>query len=219
VDASASVVHVLPLRWSLSYALTKKQWQEVRERHKRLHPAWEQCDCPKRCATNDLDEHWEYDERSHLKRFVGAKFICRGCHWCKSLPHRIQTWLRQQRGLMPKLVEPPHIIGCLGWTQEQVDKLRDHDLALHRHQAAGMNGLMHQVREGEAVFLPAPMELLSAGNLARLLKPDQIPVVPWRVDLSALAQYEFSSEEIAAFEQRMYHVAAKRMGYDDFGDH
>src|SRR5947209_3217962 len=60
--SSGNVMHyVLPPLWSLAFALTDKQWRDLRERHKRLHPGSEHCSCPKRCKSNTLDEHWRYD--------------------------------------------------------------------------------------------------------------------------------------------------------------
>ena len=56
--------YVLPLLWSLAYALTDKQWQGVRVRHKQLHPEWERCDCPNRCKSHALDEHLSNCEAS-----------------------------------------------------------------------------------------------------------------------------------------------------------
>src|ERR1700676_2930114 len=44
--------YVMPLRWSLYYALKKAQWRDLRERYKILFPGWERCDCPNGCNAN-----------------------------------------------------------------------------------------------------------------------------------------------------------------------
>jgi hypothetical protein len=203
--------YVLPLRWSLYYALTEKQWRQLRERHKELCCDWGRCSCPKRCTANTLDEKWRYDAGTHTKIFLGAAFICRGCHWLKTPPWRIQTWLEQQKGVLPALCTPPHVIGCLGWTQRQVDALRARDLKKHRAQTMFFARLDQQVQQGRAAIVPAPRERLSALELEKLVRPGQVMVVPWRVDLSALTRYGYSQSEIVGFEQRMYTLAANRM--------
>jgi len=206
--------YVLPLRWSLHYALTEKQWRDLRERHKELFPDWDHCSCPKRCKANTLDEKWRYDEGQHTKILLGAAFICPGCHWLKTPPWRIQTWLEQDNGLLPALSKSPHVIDCLGWTQEQVDALRESDLKKHRAQTMLLARLDQQVQEGRAAIVPAPPERLSRQELEKLVKPGQVMVVPWRIDLSALTRYGYSQSEIIVFEQRMYKLAAKRMAGD-----
>ncbi len=142
------VQYVLPLRWSLSYALTKKQWADVRQRHKDMHPDGELCSCPKRCKASSLDEHWDYDESSHTKTFIGAKFICPGCHWLKSPTWRILTWKQQASGQLGPLVKPAHIIECLGWTQAKVDALREHDISRFRAESEALRQLDQQVQAG-----------------------------------------------------------------------
>jgi hypothetical protein len=199
--------HVLPLLWSLAYALTKKQWRDVRERHKKLFPEWEKCDCPKQCKSNALDEHWEYDYAKHIKTFLGAKYICRGCHWLKSPGARILTWTQP----MPPMTKPPHIIECLGWTQAQVDALKAHDLREQRTNFASISRLEQQVEQGKAVALPTPVEQLSPPDLEKFLSSDQAMIAPWRVDLTRLSVYGYSTVEIQVFEKRMYDLAAKRM--------
>jgi hypothetical protein len=146
---------------------------------------------------------------------LGAAFICPGCHWFKTPPWRIQTWLEQQNGLLPALSKPPHVIDCLGWTQQQVDALRQSDLEKHRAQTILLARLDEQVQQGRAAIVPAPPERLSPLELEKLVRPGQIMVVPWRVDLSALTKYGYSQTEIVVFEQRMYKLAAKRMSGND----
>jgi hypothetical protein len=36
-------------------------------------------------------------------------------------------------------------------------------------------------------------------------------IAPWRVDLSRLSVYEYTTADIQIFEKRMYDLAAKRM--------
>lgn len=201
----------MPLRWSLSYALTEKQWEDLRERYKKLSPEWDRCACPKRCKAKSLDEKWRYDHATHTKTFLGAAFICAGCHWLKTPPFRIKTWLELQNGVVPKSSKPPHIIDCLSWTQQQLDALRDRDLKEHKAEAALLAQLERQVQQGRAVFVPAPLERISPQELERLVRPGQIMVVPWRIELSTLAGCGYLASEIVVFEQRMYDLAAKRM--------
>lgn len=202
-----TTLYVLPLGWSLSYALTKKLWADLRERHKALYPEWNHCACPKRCPAKPLDEKWTYDDASHTKTFLSAAFICNGCHWLKSPGFRMNSWTRPA----PLTSEPPHIIHCLGWTQQQVDALRDRDLKKHKVETVLRTRLNQQVQQGRAAIVPAPPERLPPQELQRLVKPGQVMIVPWRVDLTALTQYGYSQSEIVVFEQRMYKLAAKRM--------
>ena len=199
--------HVLPLLWSLHYALTEKQWRGVRDRHKRLFSNWAECECPKRCKANTLDELWEYDHTRHIKTFMGAKFICAGCHWLKSPGARIKTWTRPN----PPMTKPPHIIDCLGWTQERVDNLRAHDLREDHSRQVGISKLSQQVQQGQATTMPTPVEHLSTAELEKFLASEQSMIAPWRVDLSRLSVYEYTTDEIQVFEKRMYDLAAKRM--------
>jgi hypothetical protein len=211
-SSGLSLLFVLPRKWSLYYCLTQTQWRKLRVRHKNLDPNWERCSCPKSCKADSLDENWNYDRAIHTKVFLGAAFICKGCHWLKSLPHRIDTWLRQQAGRLPEISKPPHIIDCLGWSQEEVDALREQDLRLHRAQSGKLEKVVQEIQQGKAAVIPSPIERLSPQQVSGLIKPDQVAVVPWRVDLSALSRYGYSPSEITAFEQRMYEVAAERMG-------
>jgi hypothetical protein len=210
-----AMYYVLPLRWSFYYALTEKQWHDLRERHKKLYPQWDRCECPKRCQANTLDERWRYDDATHTKSFLGATFICAGCHWLKTPPWRIQTWLKQQNGRLPLTSKPPHILDCLGWTPQQVDALRDRDLKEHQAEIALQARLDQLVQQGKAAIVPAPPERLSPQDLERFVKPGQIMVVPWRIDLTALTRYGYSQSEIDKFEQRMYALAARRMAGSD----
>jgi hypothetical protein len=203
--------YVLPLRWSLFFALSKKQWADLRERHKKLFPDWERCSCPKRCKANTLDENWRYDQPRHTKVFVGTDFICPGCHWLKSPAARIKTWLKQQDSSSLASSKAPHIIDCLGWTQDRVEALRKSDLREREQDVTQLARLDRQVQEGQAARVPAPVERLSPQELATLVTPGQLVIVPWQIDLSALAAYGYAPEEIAAFEQRMYQLAAERM--------
>jgi hypothetical protein len=211
VHSGTLVQYVLPLQWSLYHALTDKQWQELRESHKELYPDWDRCSCPKHCKTDTLDEHWRYERATHTKVFVDAAFICRGCHWLKSLTWRTDTWIKQQSGRLPVTSKPPHIIDCLGWTQAQVDALRERDLKRHRAESIQLTQLEQQIQVGKAAIAPSPIERLPPQDLAAIAKPGQVVVVPWRVDLSALAGYGYSNSQIAEFEQRMYQLAARQM--------
>jgi len=202
---------VLPLRWSLFYALTDKQWRDFRERHKSLCADWDRCECPKRCKANTLDERWKYDHAQHTKIFLGAAFICPGCHWLKTVPWRIRTWREVQDGLLPLPSKPSHIIDCLGWTQQELDALREKDLKKDGADSMRRNELNRQIQRGNAALVPAPLERLSPRDIQRFVKPGQVMIVPWRVDLTALTSYGFSPREVGVFEERMYKVAAKRM--------
>jgi hypothetical protein len=202
--------YVLPLLWSLSYALTDKQWRDIRERHKTLYPDWQQCDCPQRCKAKTLDEHWGYDHSHHTKTFLGAKFICNGCHWLKSPGFRLATW-RKPPPLASPFVRPPHIIACLGWTQDEVNELQQDDLRRNSQQQINISQIARQIQHGTAVALPLPLERLPSPDIERLIRPGQTVVVPWRVDLTRLSVYGFSTQEIQKFENRMYNLAAKRM--------
>jgi hypothetical protein len=123
----------------------------------------------------------------------------------------LQTWLKSRAGALPPPVKPPHIIHCLRWTQNEVDALRDKDFREHQDQLMQLTKLDQSVRKGTAALVPAPLERLSPVQLQQLVKPGQIIIVPWRVDLSALANYGYNAQQIAAFENRMYEVATKRM--------
>src|SRR5262249_33288868 len=130
--SSAITTHyLLPLQWSLHYALSWKEWRTLWERHKKLYPAWERCSCPKGCKANTFDEDWKYDHERHTKIFLGGKFICPGCHWLKSPTWRIRSWLQQENILVLQSAKSTHAIDCLGMTQQQLDDLRKADLRKH----------------------------------------------------------------------------------------
>ena len=152
-----------------------------------LDPEWDKCACPKRCNANSLDEQWEYDHEVHVKRFAAAQFICPGCHWLKTPPWRQQTWLEELAGQLPPTNKPPHIIGCLGWTQEQVEQLRTNDLAQYSLETAQKERILKDFRARAAV------------------------VLTWTVDLSALKQYGYSEEQILMYQQRMNSAAQERV--------
>lgn len=200
--------YVIPLRWSLSFALTPAQWRGVRERHKKLDPSWERCDCPQGCKADQLDEEWHYDHLQHIKTFLGAQFICRGCHWRKSPGFRLRTY---SRPLPSQFTKPPHIISCLGWSQDEVDRFVQHDLWRARQQQVIISQIEQKIQHGTAVALPSPIERLSASDVERFIQPGRTVVVPWRVDLTHLGTCGYSPQEIQKFENRMYDVAAKRM--------
>jgi hypothetical protein len=176
----SKVHYLLPLKWSLHFVMTEKEWQGFRNRVKKINPDWNKCPtCPNQCKANALDEDWEYERDNHIKRFTGAKFICPGCHWLKTLPWRIDTWLRMERGEMPPASKPPHIITCLGWTQEKVDELHERDLTRHQQETEELRVIQTEALKGEA------------------------EIRYWGADLSALNQYGYSLQEIAEFEERM----------------
>jgi hypothetical protein len=174
------VYYLLPLKWSLHYVMTKKEWESFRSRIKQLRSDWEKCPtCPNQCRANSLDEDWDYDGERHLKRFLKATFICPGCHWLKTPPWRTETWLEMERGEMPPATKPPHILSCLGWTQDRVDELRRKDLARHRQEVQAELLIEKEVQAGLA------------------------QIRYWTAELSALDQYGYSAQEITEFECRM----------------
>ena len=174
------VYYLLPLQWSLHYVTTEKEWQAFRSRVKEANPGWEKCpSCPNGCKANSCDEVWNYDWEYHVKRLVKAEFICPGCHWFKTLPWRMETWQKMKRGEMPPITKPPHIISCLGWTQEEVDKLRKQDMALQKKEAQDEDTRRREINTGIA------------------------ETRYWTAELSALGQYSYLPEEIAEYERRM----------------
>ncbi len=180
--------YLLPTQWSLHFVMTEREWQNFKERVKGAIPDWARCPlCPKRCKATDLDEIWEYDHQDRVKRFSGAQFICRGCHWLKSPTWRMETWTKAAEGRLPAPSEPPHIIDCLGWTEEQVEALRRRDLEEHGLQRQQLAHIQVEVQAGEAI------------------------VRPWEVDLTLLGQYGYSAQEIAELESRMRDLAWRRL--------
>jgi hypothetical protein len=190
--------------------MTEGQWKKFRERVKKQNPNWTECPlCPKKCKTNTLDEQWRFDDVTHTKVFLKATFICPGCHWLKSLPWRRETWLKQQQASPSPAAKPPHIIDCLGWAQERVDALREKDLRGHQVETAQVAHFQQQVKEGKATVLPAPD--VPKEKRADLEARGQTIILPWWIDLAALAQYGYTEPEIASFEKAMYKLAEKRM--------
>lgn len=186
-----NVYHVLPLQWSLYYVITRKKWKDFRERVKGKDPGWNRCSCPKTCRADTLDEDWEYEQEHHLKRFLSAKFICRGCHWLKSPPWRIQTWVKKEAAELPDLDRKPHITDCLGWSEAKVTALRERDLAEHSAQIEELARIEADVSAGKALK------------------------VPWSVDLSALEEYGYSSREVKRFAERMMAHAWRTLQQDE----
>lgn len=180
------VYYLLPLEWSLHYIMSNKEWQDFRQRVKKLNPEWDKCSCPKRCKANALDEQWDYDNERHIKRFKEAEFICQGCHWLKTPSFRLKTWKQQEEGSLPSLTKTPHIIDCLGWSEAKVNELREHDLARDVQQKQKSKKIYEEVMLGIALMRP------------------------WAVDLSAMSQYGYSLEEIADYNKRMQGAAEER---------
>ena|SRR2546426_1668190 len=173
------VHYLLPLQWSLYFVMTKGEWEDFRNRVKAINPNWQICSCPQGCRADSCDERWEYDQRRHIKRFIEAQFICRGCHWLKTPPVRVQTWLKQESEDRPQPINTPHIIRCLGWTEEQVQKLREMDLEEWSLQNEQMEELEEDVRKGKS------------------------RTAYWGIELSKLKRYRYSAGEIASLETRM----------------
>jgi hypothetical protein len=177
-EERAVIRYVLPRQWSLRFALTKKQWKNIRDRHKKHFPEWEYCACHRRYKANTLDEEWKYDDDTHTKIFIGAAFICPGCHWLKSLPWRISTWLRAENELLQPAIKPHHMIDCLEWTEQAVESLRVQDLKVDQTEKLVLARLDSQFQEGKAAVVPGAPEGISDQELERLVKPGQVMVVP-----------------------------------------
>jgi hypothetical protein len=96
-------------------------------------------------------------------------------------------------------------------TQQQLDDLCEANLRKYELDKNGLTRLEEDLRRGKAVVLPASPRYLRPDELERSLKPGQIPVAPWRADLTALAYYGYSVDEIAAAEGRMDKLAAERL--------
>jgi hypothetical protein len=174
-----AVEYLLPLQWSLHYVMTDGEWRNFRNRVKKINPDWDKCTCPNQCKANTLDEEWEYDKENHIKRFVKAEFICGGCHWRKSPGFRLNSYRRAELGKGPPATKIPHAIFCLGMTQEELDELREKDLAKEQRE----------MEELERIEKEAELGL--------------IEIRYWTADLSAMSQYGYSPQEIAEFEKRM----------------
>lgn len=180
------VEFLLPLKWSLHYIMTAKEWEDFRSRVKEFKSGWNKCSCPNKCRANDCDEQWEYDNDKHTKRFVRAKFICRGCHWLKTPPFRVETWLKDESGLLGPPTRVPHIYRCLGWTKAQVKKLREDDLKQDQRQNQELKKIKREVRAGKAEERY------------------------WDIDLSAMKQYGYSETEIEGYTIAMRVEAISR---------
>jgi hypothetical protein len=115
--------------------------------------------------------------------------------------------------------EPPHIITCLGWTQERVNKLFQDDLRNCRAQRTLAAATQEKAKQGGALVLQSPVERLIErlpepelqALVGLIQRPAQMVVLPWSVDLTGLSIYGYKADEIRVFEDRMYAVAAKRM--------
>ena len=206
-----SIKHVLPFRWSLFYALKRSEWAELRRRHRWRFLDYKRCKCPNGCRAKQFDEHWKYDYATFTKTFQGAEYICAGCHWLKSPPFRIRTWRQQEQGTLQAPTGTPHIIGCLEWTQAEVDSLRRMDLNKYRKIQADTARMTNQLQRGEATMAPAPIEQMPPQERDTLLASGKAVYVPWRIDLANLTIYGYSVDEIAQFEKRMSDLAAERM--------
>src|SRR3989442_9029552 len=130
--------------------MTKSEWEDFRNRVKAINPNWQICSCPQGCQADSCDEKWKYDRRKHVKRFKEAQFICRGCHWLKTPPLRVETWLKQESEDWSPPINTPHIIRCWGWTEEQVQKLRAKDLEERSLQNEQIAIVEEDVKKGEA---------------------------------------------------------------------
>lgn len=159
--------------------MTKREWQDFRNRVKKLNPRWYKCSCPKGCKADSLDERWHYDYKNHIKRFAKAEFICRGCHWLKTPSWRIQTWLDIEAGRLLPPKKPPHIIRCLGWTEAQVERLRKKDLEEYQCETEAQEEILREYSKG------------------------RVEIRFWKVDLTAMKRYGYSEDEIAVYEERM----------------
>jgi len=205
------VQHLLPLRWSLHFALSQGEWLELRERHRALHPEQTACGCPRRCRTNTLDELWEYDAQNSTKRLAGAHWLCPGCHWLKSPTWRLETWAKQRQGLLPPLRKPPHVIDCLGWSQMQVDALRQQDLEAAERQQAKLHKYRTQQARGQLIVSGTPWQRLAPAKRRALRLTGKTIVAPWDIDLSALTQLGYASHQIEYFTEKMLQLAKARM--------
>ena len=179
--------HFLPSKWSLHYIMTKREWTIFRGKAKSTDPEWNKCDCPNRCEASQLDERWDYNDRLHSKSFVEARFLCKGCHWIKTLPWRIDFWKRQQLGLVPPLAGAGHIVECLGWTQAKVDNLRNRDLERDAVEQKETRKMYSDISSGLAI------------------------PYPWEIDLSGLEIYGYSKDDIAIYEARMRRKAEEQV--------
>ena len=212
--AHQRVEHLLPLRWSLYYALAKSEWAELRQRHREQHPTQEQCSCPNGCRTNTLDELWTYDSPSATKRFLVVQCLCTGCHWLKSPTWRLETWIKEQQGLLPPLTKPPHIIDCLGWTPRMVAELRAQDLVDAERQKNKLRELQRHQQRGEVLMVPCPWRRLPPPQRRALVRTGKRIVMIWDVDLSELSKLGYTPVEVNRFTRKMLDLGRTRMQGD-----
>jgi hypothetical protein len=133
-----------------------------------------------------LDEQWEYVPDHHLRRFVGARLLCHGCHWLASRDRRIETWHALKARRRPQVLHP-HLVECLGWSKKRVKELRARDLAEYGAGLRDLANIETAVLTGAA----------RAGLCA--------------VDLSGLAQCGYHPEEVRDLERRMLAQARERL--------
>jgi hypothetical protein len=205
------IEHLMPIQWSLYYALSDAEWAELRRRHLERHPDQSACRCPKRCRTDTLDELWDYDHATATKRFAGGQWLCRGCHWLKSPTWRLQTWEQQRLGILRPPKKPPHINDCLGWTQEEVDDLKAKDLQEAERQKSKLREIHEQHFQGQLIVVPHPWGRLAPEQQRELRQTGKTILAPWDVDLSALTHLGYAAEEIERFTCKMLELGQKRL--------
>jgi hypothetical protein len=166
--------------------MTPHEWRLLRARVQQRSPNAGRCGCSRRCLANSLDEQWEYVEDRHLKRFLGARLLCPGCHWLASRTRRIETW-HALKACRRSHVIRPHLVECLGWTKRQVNALRKQDLADYSAELRELAQIETAVLTGEASAMPCA------------------------VDLSALSQYGYRDGEVRDLERRMLDQAQDRL--------
>ena len=93
-------------------------------------------------------------------------------------------WARKKAGKLPPAVNPPHIIDCLGWTEQQVEELERQDLKQEIEENKAMETALSELQLGKA------------------------RIVLWKANLSALTRYDYRASEISDFEARMLALAA-----------
>lgn len=185
---------VLPLNWSLYYVMSRTEWENFRTCIRAHTHNWDRCPmCPENCLARHCDETWKYDDAGHIKQFVKAQFICPGCHWLKSPGARRATWQKQERGDWLPPEKTPHIYACLGWTKRRVNVLRKSDF---ESESRGQKAL---------------------SKLAKAIAAGKVTVSPWKIELSALAQYGYSKRQVQKLEERMAFKASATLA-DAFTD-
>jgi hypothetical protein len=209
--AHPQVQHLLPLRWSLSNALSRSEWDDLRARLRKHTPEQPLCSCPKRCPTNTIDELWECDSTTATKRFRGGQWLCPGCHWLKSPAWRLETWGREQSGSLRPLSMPPHLFDCLGWTPAQVEELRSRDLANAERQNNHLKELSRGQRRGEVLLVPTSWRRLTSEQREDLVQLERRVALLWDIDLSALKGLGYSPGVLERFTQKMLALGRTRM--------